>query len=78
MPAKTCILHWMKNSQEYGEKLMTNKKGSIVAIEPSTGEILCLITSPGYDPNLLVGISGKRITPHWSWIPFISLYLTGP
>lgn len=41
--------------QEYGEKLMMNKKGSIVAIEPSTGEILCLVTSPSYDPNLLVG-----------------------
>lgn len=41
--------------QEYGEKLMQGKKGAIVAIEPSTGEILCLISSPGYDPNLLVG-----------------------
>ncbi len=41
--------------QEYGEKLMKNKKGSIVAIEPETGEILALISSPGYDPNLLCG-----------------------
>lgn len=41
--------------QEYGEKLMQNKKGSIVAIEPSTGEILALVSSPGYDPNLLCG-----------------------
>jgi penicillin-binding protein 2 len=41
--------------QEYGEKLMQNKKGSIVAIEPSTGEILVLVSSPAYDPNLLVG-----------------------
>lgn len=41
--------------QAYGEKLMQNKKGSIVAIEPSTGEILALVTSPAYDPNLLVG-----------------------
>jgi len=41
--------------QAYGEKLMQNKIGSIVAIEPSTGEILSLITSPGYDPNELVG-----------------------
>ncbi|MFL5752097.1 MAG: peptidoglycan D,D-transpeptidase FtsI family protein [Bacteroidia bacterium] len=41
--------------QEYGEKLMRGKKGSIVAIEPSTGEILCLVSSPAYDPNLLVG-----------------------
>lgn len=41
--------------QEYGELLMQNKVGSIVAIEPSTGEILCFISSPTYDPNLLVG-----------------------
>ena len=41
--------------QSYGEQLMAVKKGSIVAIEPSTGEILCMITSPSYDPNLLVG-----------------------
>lgn len=41
--------------QEYGEKLMQNKKGSIVAIEPETGEIIALISSPGYDPNLLCG-----------------------
>ncbi|MFA6950564.1 MAG: penicillin-binding protein 2 [Lentimicrobiaceae bacterium] len=41
--------------QEYGEKLMANKMGSIVAIEPSTGEILAFLSSPTYDPNLLVG-----------------------
>ena len=41
--------------QLLGETLMQNKKGSIVAIEPSSGEILCLVSSPAYDPNLLVG-----------------------
>jgi penicillin-binding protein 2 len=41
--------------QRYGEKLMKNKIGSIVALEPSTGEILALVSSPGYDPGLLVG-----------------------
>ncbi|MBN1252933.1 MAG: penicillin-binding protein 2 [Bacteroidales bacterium] len=41
--------------QAYCELLLKNKKGSIVAIEPSTGEILALATSPTYDPNLLVG-----------------------
>lgn len=41
--------------QQYGEKLMNNKRGSIVAIDPKTGEILCFLSSPGYDPNLLVG-----------------------
>lgn len=41
--------------QELGEKLMVNKTGSVVAIEPSTGEILALVSSPSYDPNLFVG-----------------------
>lgn len=41
--------------QEYGELLMKNKRGSIVAIEPETGEVLSLVSAPGYDPGLLVG-----------------------
>jgi penicillin-binding protein 2 len=41
--------------QQYGEMLMTNKKGSIVAIDPSTGEVLAFISKPDYDPNMLVG-----------------------
>ncbi|MFZ5971215.1 MAG: penicillin-binding protein 2 [Bacteroidota bacterium] len=41
--------------QQYGEKLMQGKAGSIVAIEPATGEILTLVSGPSYDPNLLTG-----------------------
>ncbi|MFA7081992.1 MAG: penicillin-binding protein 2 [Bacteroidales bacterium] len=41
--------------QKYAEQIMANKRGSIVAIEPSTGEILCFVSAPFYDPNLLVG-----------------------
>jgi len=41
--------------QEYGERLMANKIGAIVAIEPATGEILALVTAPNYDPSILVG-----------------------
>ena len=41
--------------QEYADSIMRNKKGSIVAIEPKSGEILCMVSSPSYDPSLLVG-----------------------
>lgn len=41
--------------QEYGERLMQGKIGAIVAIEPATGEILALVSSPTYDPTILIG-----------------------
>lgn len=41
--------------QKYGEELMINKRGGIVAIEPKTGEILALVSAPSYDPGILVG-----------------------
>lgn len=41
--------------QKLGEELLKNKKGSIVAIEPSSGEILAFVSTPSYDPNLLSG-----------------------
>ncbi|MFK7811816.1 MAG: peptidoglycan D,D-transpeptidase FtsI family protein [Maribacter sp.] len=44
-----------KELQEYGEKLMHGKWGGIVAIEPSSGEILTMISGPTYEPSLLVG-----------------------
>jgi penicillin-binding protein 2 len=43
--------------QRYGERLMQNKRGCIVAIEPATGEVLTLVSAPTFDPNLLVGRS---------------------
>lgn len=47
--------------QEYAYQLMRNKKGGIIAIEPSTGEILLKVSSPGYDPQLLIGLErGKN------------------
>jgi penicillin-binding protein 2 len=49
--------------QEYGELLMQNKKGSIVAIDPKTGEILSLVSAPNYDPNMLVGREVRKNYP---------------
>jgi penicillin-binding protein 2 len=46
--------------QKYGEELMVNKRGGIVAIEPKTGEILALVSAPSYDPSLLVGRQRSR------------------
>jgi penicillin-binding protein 2 len=46
--------------QKYGEELMINKRGGIVAIEPKTGEILALVTAPSYDPAILVGRQRSR------------------
>lgn len=52
--------------QKYGQELMVHKRGGIVAIEPSTGEILALVTAPSYDPALLVGRDrSKNFTKLW-------------
>jgi penicillin-binding protein 2 len=49
-----------KELQKYGEQLMQNKLGSIVAIDPGTGGILAMVSSPTYDPNLLRGSDRSR------------------
>ena len=46
--------------QQYGESLLQNKRGGIVAIEPSTGEVLALVTAPNYNPNKLIGRERSR------------------
>lgn len=43
------------NLQEYGEYLMNGKAGSVIAIEPESGEILAMISGPSYDPEMLTG-----------------------
>ena len=55
VPGQNIILTLDAELQRYGERLMQNKIGGIVAIEPSTGEILACVSNPSYDPNLLVG-----------------------
>ena len=46
--------------QQLGEKLMTNKVGSIVAINPKTGGILCMVSAPNFNPNYLTGNQRKK------------------
>lgn len=57
IPGKDIISTIDGHLQQYGEQLMQNKVGSVVAIEPSTGEILALISSPGIDIEQLASIS---------------------
>jgi penicillin-binding protein 2 len=49
----TCTLN--RDLQAYAEKLMGDKRGAIVAIEPATGEVLVMLSSPAYNPSLLIG-----------------------
>ena len=62
IPGKTIQLTVDSELQKYAEKLMAGKVGSIVAIDPSTGEILAYVSAPSYDPNWL---SGKRLNDHY-------------
>lgn len=55
VPGKNLTLSLDIDLQMLGERLLKNKIGSIVAIEPETGEILCLVSSPNYDPHLMIG-----------------------
>ncbi|MCP4883687.1 MAG: penicillin-binding protein 2, partial [Flavobacteriales bacterium] len=55
IPGKDITLTLDMELQMYAEQLMVNKRGGIVAIEPSSGEILSLVSTPSYDPKMLVG-----------------------
>lgn len=55
IPGKNLKLGIDIDLQMLGERLMQNKIGSIVAIEPKTGEILCMVSSPSFDPYMLIG-----------------------
>ena len=68
------------NLQALGERLMQGKIGSIVAIEPSTGEVLCMVSSPSYDPRIMVG--RQRSKNHFelardSWKPLLNRSIMG-
>lgn len=55
VPGKNLTLGIDIDLQLLGERLMQNKIGAIVAIEPATGEILCMVSSPSFDPHLMIG-----------------------
>ena len=55
IPGKNLTLSIDLELQALGERLLEGKIGSIVAIEPSTGEVLCMVSAPSYDPRLMVG-----------------------
>lgn len=61
VPGRNLTLSVDINLQMLGERLMQNKIGSIVAIDPKTGEILCMVSSPTFNPQILVGrMRGKN------------------
>ncbi|MCL2727353.1 MAG: penicillin-binding transpeptidase domain-containing protein [Bacteroidales bacterium] len=57
IPGKDLVSTIDANLQEFAERLMVNKVGSIIAIEPQTGEILCMVSSPGIHVNQLANIN---------------------
>jgi penicillin-binding protein 2 len=57
---RICTLSLDVDLQKLGEKLMSNKVGSIVAIDPRTGGILAMVSAPTYDPNFLTGSDYKK------------------
>ncbi len=68
------------NLQALGERLLEGKIGSIVAIEPSTGEVLCMVSSPTYSPQLMVGkqrgIHQRQLMKN-SWKPLLNRSIMG-
>jgi len=74
VPGKDLTLSLDIDLQAYGEMLMTNKLGSIIMIEPKTGEILCMVSSPSYDPSILVGRQFSENFNNLSKDPYTPLY----
>ena len=68
------------NLQALGERLMEGKIGSIVAIEPKTGEVLCMVSSPSYDPRMMVGrqrSKSHRLLSQNVWKPLLNRSIMG-
>ena len=80
VPGKNLTLSIDVNLQALGERLMEGKIGSIVAIEPQTGEVLCMVSSPSYDPRIMVGRKrGKmhRMLAQDVWKPLLNRSIMG-
>ena len=80
IPGKDLTLSIDVELQALGERLMEGKIGSIVAIEPSTGEVLCMVSSPNYDPRIMTGRQrGKMHTELQknSWKPLLNRSIMG-
>ena len=79
-PGKDLTLGIDLELQKLGERLMEGKIGSIVAIEPSTGEVLCMVSSPSYDPRLMVGrqrSKNHRLLSQDVWKPLLNRSIMG-
>lgn len=80
VPGKDLTLSIDIELQALGERLLEGKIGSIVAIEPSTGEVLCMVSSPTYDPRIMVGKNrGKMhsMLSRDSWKPLLNRSIMG-
>jgi len=79
-PGKNLTLSIDYDLQALGERLLQNKIGAIVAIEPSTGEVLCMVSSPTYDPRLMVGRQRSKNHKELSrnqWKPLLNRAIMG-
>lgn len=74
IPGRNLTLALDQDLQALGEYLLSGKIGTIVAIEPSTGEVLCLVSAPGYDPHLLVGADRGKNYLQLATDPYKPLY----
>ena len=80
VPGKNLTLSIDAELQALGERLMEGKIGSIVAIEPSTGEVLCMVSSPSYDPRIMVGRQRSKSHLQLSrnvWKPLLNRSIMG-
>ena len=80
VPGKNLTLGMDVELQALGERLLEGKLGASVAIEPKTGEVLCMVSSPAYDPRMMVGrqrSKSHRLLSQDSWKPLLNRSIMG-